>query len=439
MVRIAGERLSRRPEEERARAARPPHRRALPAGQPRRPPDRRRQRRARPAPRADDGAATPVAGGPRRRRPRRPRRRARRAQLSGGELRPRRAGGRAGQRPAVLLADEPTGELDEAAAERVLDLLLRQRAEAGAAVLVVTHSAAVAARRRPRDRGCATGEVRGMTDAAAARPLRRRRAHVRRRADARPSALQPTDCEVLAGARIALVGPSGSGKSTLLHLLAGLDEPTLGTVDLARARRPATPCGPARVAVVFQGPSLLPPLTVRRERRPAAAARRRGPRPRPRRGARRRSSGSTSPSSPTSCPRRSPAGRPSASRWRARWPAARGCILADEPTGQLDRASGAAVVDAAARGRRRHAAPRSSSPPTTPRSPSASPSAGRCTSGRLRLTTGEGAGMARADLAARPARATAAAGCVATAAGVAVAVALLAVDRHVPLRDRRRR
>jgi ABC-type lipoprotein export system ATPase subunit len=71
-------------------------------------------------------------------------------------------------------------------------------------------------------------------------------------------ALQPTDCEVNAGDRIALVGPSGSGKSTLVHLMAGLDQPTAGEVawpelDVLR---------PGPVSVVFQGPSLLPPLTV---------------------------------------------------------------------------------------------------------------------------------------------------------------------------------
>jgi ABC-type lipoprotein export system ATPase subunit len=43
-------------------------------------------------------------------------------------------------------------------------------------------------------------------------------------------ALQPTDCEVFAGQVIGLVGPSGSGKSTLLHLMAGLDDPTVGSV-----------------------------------------------------------------------------------------------------------------------------------------------------------------------------------------------------------------
>ncbi|WP_028066077.1 ABC transporter ATP-binding protein [Solirubrobacter soli] len=75
-------------------------------------------------------------------------------------------------------------------------------------------------------------------------------------------ALQPTDCRVDERARIAISGPSGSGKSTLLHLLAGLDAPTVGTVawPLLGDRNALRP-GP--VAVIFQGPSLLPALTVR--------------------------------------------------------------------------------------------------------------------------------------------------------------------------------
>jgi ABC-type lipoprotein export system ATPase subunit len=74
-------------------------------------------------------------------------------------------------------------------------------------------------------------------------------------------ALQPTTCEVPPAARIALVGPSGSGKSTLLHLMAGLDDPTLGAVSWPGIGTRAD-LRPGRVAMVFQGPSLLPPLTV---------------------------------------------------------------------------------------------------------------------------------------------------------------------------------
>ena len=48
--------------------------------------------------------------------------------------------------PALLLADEPTGALDASAAEQVLDLLLKVREEHRVALLLVTHSAAVAAR-----------------------------------------------------------------------------------------------------------------------------------------------------------------------------------------------------------------------------------------------------------------------------------------------------
>ena len=69
-------------------------------------------------------------------------------------------------------------------------------------------------------------------------------------------------CEVCAGEHVALTGPSGSGKSTLLHLIAGLDAPTAGTVTWpALGGRPAS-CGRDRSAIVFQGPSLLPPLDV---------------------------------------------------------------------------------------------------------------------------------------------------------------------------------
>jgi putative ABC transport system ATP-binding protein len=65
-------------------------------------------------------------------------------QLSGGELARAGLAVALANDPKVLLADEPTGELDGATADRVLELLHGRAAE-GAAVLVVTHSPDVAA------------------------------------------------------------------------------------------------------------------------------------------------------------------------------------------------------------------------------------------------------------------------------------------------------
>jgi putative ABC transport system ATP-binding protein len=69
---------------------------------------------------------------------------ARPSQLSGGELARAGLAVALANDPAVILADEPTGELDSVSAGRVLELL-RARAGAGAGVLIVTHSPEVAA------------------------------------------------------------------------------------------------------------------------------------------------------------------------------------------------------------------------------------------------------------------------------------------------------
>jgi putative ABC transport system ATP-binding protein len=74
-------------------------------------------------------------------------------------------------------------------------------------------------------------------------------------------ALRGVSCTLRPGAQVALTGPSGSGKSTLLHLLAGLDMPTGGTI--AWPGLGGSPEGrPGLIGMVFQGPSLLPPLDV---------------------------------------------------------------------------------------------------------------------------------------------------------------------------------
>jgi putative ABC transport system ATP-binding protein len=67
-------------------------------------------------------------------------------QLSGGEQQRVAIARALSTCPHLLLADEPTGNLDEESAERVLDLLERLRADNGCTLVVVTHNAAVAAR-----------------------------------------------------------------------------------------------------------------------------------------------------------------------------------------------------------------------------------------------------------------------------------------------------
>jgi putative ABC transport system ATP-binding protein len=69
---------------------------------------------------------------------------ARPGELSGGEAARAGLAVALANDPAVVLADEPTGELDSASEARVLDLLW-ERAAAGGAVVVATHSRAVAA------------------------------------------------------------------------------------------------------------------------------------------------------------------------------------------------------------------------------------------------------------------------------------------------------
>jgi putative ABC transport system ATP-binding protein len=67
-------------------------------------------------------------------------------QLSGGQLQRVAIARALVHAPRLLLADEPTGNLDPATATRVLDVLRSQARESGAALVLVTHSEAAAAR-----------------------------------------------------------------------------------------------------------------------------------------------------------------------------------------------------------------------------------------------------------------------------------------------------
>ena len=64
--------------------------------------------------------------------------------LSGGEAARAGLAVASANHPVVILADEPTGELDQASADRIMELL-HKRASAGAAVLLVTHNPHIAA------------------------------------------------------------------------------------------------------------------------------------------------------------------------------------------------------------------------------------------------------------------------------------------------------
>ncbi len=162
-------------------------------------------------------------------------------------------------------------------------------------------------------------------------------------------ALRGVSLGVRLGEYVALVGPSGSGKSTLLQLIGGIDSPSSGTVEILGTRldtlsdRELTHLRLTRLGFVFQRFHLLPVLTARENvELPMAEA---GINPRERRdralellayvGLDRRADHRATQLSGGEMQRvaiaRALANRPV-------------LLLADEPTGELDAATGAEIL-----------------------------------------------------------------------------------------------
>ena len=80
--------------------------------------------------------------------------------------------------------------------------------------------------------------------------------------------LENIDLEVATGESVALMGPSGSGKTTLLNLIAGIDRPTRGSVEVAgqalagMSERDLARFRSRHVGFIFQLYNLIPVLTA---------------------------------------------------------------------------------------------------------------------------------------------------------------------------------
>ncbi len=252
---------------------------------------------------------------------------ARPAELSGGEQQRVALCAALVHRPRLLLADEPTGELDAKTAQDVYALIRRLAREQGTTVLIVSHDigsaeiadrvvqvrdgrvsaegppgeealvvastgwvripeellvrAGIGSRARPELKGSSislspSGRRRASVEAQPARERTRRSANgpaaeLRRvgRRFSTGTAIQGLSTAFQAGRLTAITGPSGSGKTTVLHLLAGLDLPTDGEVIALGhrlselSRSERAALRRTELAVIAQDAPLVPFLSAR--------------------------------------------------------------------------------------------------------------------------------------------------------------------------------
>ncbi|HSC24153.1 MAG TPA: ABC transporter ATP-binding protein [Casimicrobiaceae bacterium] len=80
--------------------------------------------------------------------------------------------------------------------------------------------------------------------------------------DTGTKALERIDVDIRDGEFLTLVGPSGCGKSTLLHLIAGLSQPTAGSIRWWGGAFDEARAAGRRIGFVFQSPTLMPWASV---------------------------------------------------------------------------------------------------------------------------------------------------------------------------------
>ena len=76
------------------------------------------------------------------------------------------------------------------------------------------------------------------------------------------TALKKVNLEVRQGEFFTLLGPSGCGKTTLLRIIAGLEQPSSGTVILTGKDITSLPATKRNVNTVFQSYALFPHLSI---------------------------------------------------------------------------------------------------------------------------------------------------------------------------------